>query len=452
MKNHVSRTLFKGATLIDGCGGAPRSNCDLLVADGRIVDIADAGENAPDGCKVVSVKGKYIIPGLMDANVHLVLDLYAGPLTLIRYENRYDEIAVEAAQVALKSGLTTIFDTQGPRRFLQKARDAINDGRETGARIFIAGAIIGLGGPCSCDIFPLNRSVLPEDYANTLDQIWEDNVGPALVWKSPEQVRDEVRKYLEYPIDFVKFAVTTHRGDQEHLMFSQRVIDVIVDEAHKSGRIAQTHTTTNEAHHMALEADVDLMQHVDLTFGDQVIPDEIIRRLADRRMPSAILPQTDLALQWFSENVGRTPFLKRYEVMDHNVRNLLQSGANLLLSTDAGVYSRETLSGTRRAAYVTPHESLLTMGEGHFHWLLAMEQKGMPAMAALQAATINIARAYGVSDTLGTLERGKIADFIVLNRDPIASAANYRSIEMVVKEGVLVDREALPSPRRLTTP
>ena len=76
--------------------------------------------------------------------------------------------------------------------------------------------------------------------------------------------------------------------------------------------------------------------------------------------------------------------------------NKVTSGVVLLLSTDGGLVSRETQGSSAWSSWVPPEESLLELGEGHFHWLLAVQQKGMKPMQALMAATRNIARAYKV--------------------------------------------------------
>ena len=73
-------------------------------------------------------------------------------------------------------------------------------------------------------------------------------------------------------------------------------------------------------------------------------------------------------------------------------------------------------------------------------------------MDAILAATRNVAAAYKKLDELGTLERGKLADLVVLDADPLADLANIRRISLVIKEGRIVDREALPSKRVLTAP
>jgi cytosine/adenosine deaminase-related metal-dependent hydrolase len=79
-----------------------------------------------------------------------------------------------------------------------------------------------------------------------------------------------------------------------------------------------------------------------------------------------------------------------------------------------------------------------------------MEEKGCPAMDMLRAATRNIAVAYGKDKDLGTLEVGKIADLVILEKNPLQSARNYQSIHSVIKDGEVIDRDSLPTNRILT--
>lgn len=440
-----------GGTIIDGNGGEPVRDGVIVIQDGRILRVGDRSMPVPAQARRISAEGKYVIPGLLDANVHLLIDFFSGPHTLIRYADRYADLIVEAAQIALRSGVTTVFDTHGPREDLLRARSAINSGAVAGSRIYLAGNIVGLGGPFSSDMAGLfGAGDLPESITAKINAMWEENVGPDLVWMSPEQVRKQIREYARKEIDFLKFALTTHTSRMQHLMFSPRVTRAIIEEARRAGLTVQTHTTTNEGLHLAIEAGVDLMQHVDLNFGPCPLPEETIEFMAERRVPGAILPQTAKVLSWCRENAWKTPSLKHYETMDRNVRALLSANVVLLLSTDAGVYSTDTVGSSRRKTYVPPEEGLRELGEGHFNWLLAVEQKGMKPMDALQAATRNIARAYKVDRDIGTLEEGKLADLIILDRNPLEQVANYRTISLVMKEGMIVDREALPNPKLLT--
>src|SRR5262249_5587358 len=143
--------VFRGATLIDGTGGSPLADAVVVVSGERISWTGTASEfQAPEKFELVDVTGKYLIPGLMDGNVHLFAQF--DPEVVLRYEpGEYDELVLEAAQVALKAGLTTVFDTWGPLEALRRVRDRINAGDAIGSRIFCAGNIIGNAGPWSDD-------------------------------------------------------------------------------------------------------------------------------------------------------------------------------------------------------------------------------------------------------------------------------------------------------------
>ena len=127
-----------GATVIDPLAGAPLGDGVVVMEDGRITAVGPAGDvDVPAGTEVIDARGKYVIPGLMDANLHLYLNLDLE--TLIKYEGRYHEIVLEAAQLTLKTGQTTVFDTWGPLDPLARARDMINAvwawGREAYGRL-----------------------------------------------------------------------------------------------------------------------------------------------------------------------------------------------------------------------------------------------------------------------------------------------------------------------------
>src|ERR1700761_8058266 len=161
------RLAIVGATIIDGNGGAPIQNGVVLIEDKRIVAVGDASLAVPARTRTIAASGKFVMPGLMDANVHLFY--VPVPDALVRYEGRYEEVITEAAQIALAQGLTTVFDTWGPRESLTHVRDAINAGTTVGSRVFLAGNIIGLGGPISPDFFKLARSVLAKSEADAID-------------------------------------------------------------------------------------------------------------------------------------------------------------------------------------------------------------------------------------------------------------------------------------------
>ena len=129
---------------------------------------------------------------------------------------------------------------------------------------------------------------------------------------------------------------------------------------------------------------------------------------------------------------------------------LIQAGVSIVMATDSGVSNpvkTEVEAGDQDFGAEHPEE----LGESHFLWFNAMQSKGMEPMDMLLAATRNVAAAYGKLDSLGTIEKGKFADLVILEGDPLRDVANYRKIRGVIKGGVLVDRAALPIRRVLTS-
>lgn len=448
----MTAVLVSGGTVIDAVADRPFENGSILIEQGRIKAIGRRDDfPARLDATVIDARGKFIIPGLMDANVHLLEDMRLE--VLARYEGQYEELIAEAAQVALKSGLTTVFDTAGPRRPLMAVRDRINAGEVVGSRFFCAGAIIGLDGPFSQDFNNRALQVASAAFAERINAMCVENIGPALSWMTPEQVGAEVRAYISRGIDFVKYASSEHRwGDPTtFLIFSPQVQATIVGEAHRAGMTAQAHTSSVESLRVAVEAGCDLIQHCNIT-GPVLIPPSTLDLMVKRGTGAVIFAFTKRRFDWIMENcpIDRTYF----GTSDQNCLNLMRAGAKLLLATDGGVFGAEMATDPAWSKYwLAPGEdNLIELGQGHFHWMKAMEEKGCPPLEILRAATRNIAVAYRKDRDLGTLEPGKIADLILLNENPLQSAKNYRAIYMILKDGVPVDRDALPLKRILTKP
>lgn len=436
-----------GGTIIDGNGGPPIENGVILIKGSRIVAVGDGHTRIPAQATKINAAGKFVIPGLMDANVHLVLDFW--PSNLAKYEGRLNELAIEAAQVTLRSGVTTVFDSWGPRADLVAARDAINAGKSIGSRVYLAGNIVGLGGPYSDDFISAPNELIFEAFTDRINARWQENVGPELLWMSPEQVRTQIRKYTAMHIDFLKYAVNGHH-DEQFIAFSPRVQKVIVEEAHRAGIPVETHTTSGEGLDLAVEAGVDLMQHCEQTAGPERTPPETVQLIVERRIPCALLASTDKALAWYREQVKTKPAMNRWLVSDENSRALIKAGATILMSTDAGLFTQDHLNSAAWKGSSPPEDRLVILGEGHLVWLRAVVEKGMKPMDALMAATRNIARAYKVDKDLGTLEHDKLADLVILNKDPLIDSANYGTVSTVIKGGSVVDRASLPTQRLLT--
>ncbi len=439
-----------GATLIDGTGREPVSDGVVLISDGRIAAIGSEREVAiPRAAKKLDARGKYLIPGLMDANTHLTFTIDLE--TMIKYEDRYDQIALEGAQVSLKNGLTTVFDTAGHRAALVKARDLINSGKAPGSRIYLAGYIFGFSSPLGSDISnPAVLSFVSKTFAKRVKDTWEEGIGQELLWMTPEEVRPIVRDYTHKGVNFLKYGSSGHGAWPEvatfnYLAFSPRVQKVIVEEGHRAGLTVQAHTTSVESLDTAIEAGVDIITHGDVSGTHTPIPQETLRKLVERHVSVSVIPATQAYLDAELEQTAKSPPKLGYtwpqfqKLSRTNQTNMMKAGVALLLSTDSSLPNPVQLAEMGR-----PPVDPQYIGEGHFNALVALEEQGMAPQEILKTATSNIARAYKVYEDVGTLEVGKIADLVILERNPLESARNYRSISAVIKDGKVVDRAGLP--------
>lgn len=429
------------ATLIDGTGADPVPDATILIADGKISETGPAGSvEIPAGAEVRDYSGSYVIPGLMDANIHLVSA--RTPDTLLEFEGRYEQLAFEAAELALKYGLTTVFDTWGPAAPLMQARDAIARGERTGSRVFCAGNIVGLEGPMSEDFFKSGLTFEPRT-KERINKIWEIGCGTNLISMTVDQIGQAVANYIDSTgVDFIKYAASDHRAEG-FLLFSEKAQQKIVETCHAKGRLVQAHTTTVESLRMEVEAGNDLLQHPDITGGTE-IPDALMREIVDRQLPCMALFVTQRYLDWLSRE--KPEMAVKRSTSDRNNRRFIDEGARVLLTTDAFAYGQRVKNhpGFRPGILEDAVPDMPTqIGRGHFLWIQAAWERGMDPMEILRSASAYTAEAYGKGDLYGTVTPGKAADLVVLDGDPLTAPQNYGKIRDVITDGNTVDRDAL---------
>lgn len=181
-----------GGTLIDGNGGLPRAESVVVMENGRFTAVGRRGEvDIPPAAAIIDAGGQFVLPGLMNGNVHLLDAIMmmgkGGAEYLARFEGRLHEVIEEASQISLRGGCTTVFDTWNALVPVLKARDRINAGAAAGARIFAAGNIVGMGGPFSADYSMQSRQVISKTFADRMDTLFDAGVGRILSTLPPER-------------------------------------------------------------------------------------------------------------------------------------------------------------------------------------------------------------------------------------------------------------------------
>ena len=219
------------------------------------------------------------------------LSLYNNGESMVRYEDRFLDLIIEAAQTELKYGITTVRDSYGALLPLIAVRDSIAHGKLIGPRMLVAGNIVGWGGPKS----PLFSNATPTTFFDEqmMDFIAQ-GAGEELLDMSPDELRVAMRAYLDKGPNFVKYGGTSHTNNL--ITFSPRQQEALVDEVHKRGLFAETHSTNPEPLRISVLAGIDLIQHPEV--HSVPIPDDLVKLIVDRKVICSILSNSITGKPW----------------------------------------------------------------------------------------------------------------------------------------------------------
>ncbi|MXX55136.1 MAG: amidohydrolase family protein [Gemmatimonadetes bacterium] len=459
-----------GATIIDGNGGPPLTDGTLVTGGDRIAAVGPrASVQVPEGATVIDGAGRYVTPGFIDTNVHL--SLYSGHETLVRYEDRNAALTLEAAQMQLKHGFTTVRDSYGSLLPLMEIRDAIARGDTIGPRMLVAGNIVGWGGPYTVSfslIRPQGLTLFQEQFNDFITQ----GSGEEWMEMEPEDLRVAVNRYLDLGPDFLKYGGTGHFSNPVMIGFSPAAQRVLVEETRKRGLIAETHSTSPEGLRMSVEAGLDLIQHPEVLTAE--MSDALVKEIADRGIVCSMLTNTITGKVWQEhvearekalagdggedenrrEGLAKTSVELRaerraagesMEIRRRNAEKLIAAGCVSTIGTDNYLGAAPEFRREKKAENQSFGIGSVIATEG-------LVELGMTPMEAITSVTRNGAIASGMLDELGTLEAGKYADVLVLDADPLADIGNIRALGVVIRDGKIVDLDALPYERIFSSP
>ncbi|MBZ5617995.1 MAG: amidohydrolase family protein [Acidobacteriia bacterium] len=463
-----------GGTVIDGNGGAALSDAVIVVSGQRISAVGPrASVRIPAGATIIDAAGRYVVPGFIDTNVHL--SLYGGARdryeTLARYYPRENEIVLEAAQLQLRYGVTTVRDSYGMLTPLTKVRDSIARGEAVGSRILAAGNIVGWGGPYSIT-FSLTPQKDLTRFQEEMNDAISQGAGEDLADMTPDELRTAIGKYLDKGPDFLKYGGTSHFSQPTYIGFSPEAQKVMVEEAHKRGRAAETHSTTIEGLRLSIQAGIDLIQHPEL-LTPREMPDDLVRLIRERNIICSMLVSTITGEAWEKHLKAKAEAEKKLQEADkkgparprtfveerrraadlgvdldtrrRNAQKLIQAGATITVGTD-------NYWGAAPEFAIDPKPDSQSHGIGTIMAIEGLVELGMSPAQAIVAGTKNGAIACRMQNDLGTLEKGKLADLVILDADPLADIHNIRKVRSVMKGGRPIDPARLPEKRVLSSP
>jgi imidazolonepropionase-like amidohydrolase len=396
---------IRAGKLVDVVAGKVLNDQTILVSKDRITAVGPAGSvTVPPGARTIDLSGATVLPGLVDAHVHLTGDPNLhGYRSLGVSDIRAALYGAHSAKTTLEAGFTTVRNV-GASGFGDVAlRDAINEGELEGPRMRVAGYAIGIkGGHC-------DNNLLPADFHYT-----ENGVADG-----PWQARAKVREMAKYGADTIKVCASggvLSKGDEAGAQqLTLEEMKAIVEEAHKLGRRVAAHAHGASSIRDAILAGVDSVEHASL------IDDEGIRLAREKGTYIVMDIYNDDFILQEGARAGMLPeSLEKEKIVGQlqrdNFRKAFRAGVRMAFGTDAGVY---------------PHGD-------NARQFFYMVKYGMAPMQAIQAATINGADLLGWKDRIGSVTPGKYADLIAVSGDPLADPAELTRVKFVMKGGAVV--------------
>jgi imidazolonepropionase-like amidohydrolase len=410
----MTYTLIRNGTLIDGTGRKPLSDAAVLLDGNQIRAAGSFNEMTLPNVKIeeVNAKGGYILPGLMDTHVHLMLE-FDNPLKLMQTPfSLYFYKAIDNMRRTIDAGITSVRDAGGADLGV---KHAVEQGIVTGPRMQISITILGITGGHTDGWLPSGAST----------QIFPSYPGnPNGICDGVEEVRKKVREVLRAGAEVIKICSTggvlSPTDHPEFTQFSPEELAVIVQEAHfRRGIKVMAHAQGAEGVKNAIRAGIHSIEH-GIFLDDEAI--ELMLKHGTFLVPTLIAPVAVIEIAEASGAMPEYGVRKAKEVIEihrDSIANAHKAGVKIAMGTDAGVFRHG----------INLRELGLMCGIG------------MSPMEVIVATTKTAAECLGWADRLGTLESGKLADLIIAKTDPLA---DIRSLEVpdnilfVMKDGVAV--------------
>ncbi|QDA59289.1 Xaa-Pro dipeptidase [Hymenobacter jejuensis] len=402
---------IKAGRLVDVVKGTVLTNQIILIDNDKIVDVGPSLA-IPQGAEVIDLSNATVLPGLIDCHTHLSMtpgDNY--------YEDIFRKTPIDKAVVAhlntqrtLAAGFTMVRDLGGSDLIDVSLRNAINAGTIPGPRMLVA-------------TFALSATGGHGDLTGFSPEIdWKTNKDYTGIADGPDEIRKRVRNNVKFGADWIKIHATagvlSEEGSAGAALYSLEEMKAAVDEAHRWGKKVAAHAHGAEGIKLAVLAGVTSIEHGSLLDDEDIKlmkkngtwlvsdiydDDYILSEYAKKGYPAKIIEK--------ERSVGK---LQR-----ENFQKAVKAGVKVAYGTDAAVY---------------PHG----WNAKQFFYMVKF---GLTPIQAIQSATLNAADLLEWKDRTGSITKGKLADIVAVEGNPLDDITILEKVKFVMKEGSVYKNE-----------
>jgi imidazolonepropionase-like amidohydrolase len=408
----AQRTILHCGKLIDVTKGQVLSQYSIIVEGNKISSVQAGYAGGSGADKIIDLKNKTVMPGWIDCHVHMEFETNPNRYmeTFTYNPADYAFLSVVFSERTLMAGFTTVRDLGGSGVNIS-LRNAINKKLIVGPRVYTAGKSIATTGGHA-------------DPTNGYRKDLMGNPGPAEgVVNGLDDCRQAVRQRYKDNADLIKITasggVLSVAKSGENPQFTEEEIKAIVETAKDYGFKVAAHCHGTEAMKRAVKAGVHSIEHG--TYMD----DEVMKLMKERGTYYVPTITAGRAVGDSAKIPGYYPELVKPKALaigpkiQGTFAKAYKTGVKIAFGTDAGVYAHGK------------------------NWLefTFMVDGGMPIMEAIQSATVSASDLLGASDILGSIEKGKLADIVAVDGDPMKDVQVMGKVSFVMKDGIVYKNE-----------
>ena len=403
----AAETIIHAGRLLADPETAPRTQQSILIRDGQVAEVTSGFVDPPASARLIDLKNRFVLPGLIDCHVHLTGQL--GPGQRLGFvEDSDPKVGLDAAhraRLTLQAGFTTVRDL-GARKpeIIYALRAAVAEGKVPGPRILCVGAILS----------PTGGHGQTYGFRQDVCACVQSSIG---VCDGVDSCRRAVRLQVAHGADAIKFVATggvlsnLRAGiDQQ---FTSDEIRTIIETGHQLGRRVSAHAHGLAGINAALTAGVDSIEHGSFLDDSSIA---LFLKTGAFHVPTLIAGMTVFAMAK-SGTVLSPAQSEKALIVGERIKAALgrsyKAGVPIAFGTDMGV---------------GPH------GQNAREFALMVES-GMTPAHAIKAATLTSARLLDIADTAGSIAPGKSADIIAVDGDPLSDITELERVSFVMARG-----------------